>query len=936
MCFMSAPGGRVSLAVLAAARGRVVALLVAGLLAVAFDLPASASSAGRCPNEALREQQSEALALPDCRAYEQVTPVDKNGLDAELGSDAEASPSGGALTFFSNLPFPVPMAGASQFETYLSTRGAGGWSTEGLLAPTEVWGGATINGWGEDLSGVAENVSSAELPGAVPETDELYLRDSATGAYRRIVPTEGSVDSITPDGSYLIFETSADLGIPGAAAGKSNVYEWDSETEQLSLAGVLPESEGGAAPSQGSIAGPYDWLDGETTRPGEAWGYYMQNVVSADGSRVFFTAAGTGQLYAREDPGSAGAATVRVSASEKTNGGGPGGSDVDGPRPAAFMAATPDGSDVFFTSHEELTNDANTGPVPGVGRSNLDGSSPQQGFIPASAKGVAVSSEYVYWANPEDDAIGRARIDGSEIDQSFITGASDPQYVALYGGYLYWTNAAEGKQKEGSIGRARIGADGAEAVEESFIAGASDPQGIAVNAEYVYWANLPESSSKQTIARAKIDGEEVELTGFLKNSQAPGGVAVSSEYIYWTVPSADEIGRAPIGGGKGTADFITGASDPQGIAVSSEYVYWVNAAKAEEGAGSIARAPLAGGVGEPPLVMGANDPQGVALDGAHLYWTKGGGDEGSDLYRYDFAAGAVTDLTPDPVDPDGAEVLGVLGVSEDGSYVYFAANEVLAGNEGANGSHASPGDCEVNGQFINASCNLYLWHDGETMFIAPLHTGGIRSDWFDWTPSGKLSSGPPEPKSSRVSPDGTVLLFASNLNQTSYESRGHAELYRYEAPSQARPNGRLTCVSCDPAGIPPRTEAANETTEEAGQETTLFASPENAVQLEGPHFLTRNLAADGSRVFFDSSEVLLPQDTDEDGVRNAYEWEREQEGSCEHSSDAFSASSGGCLYLLSTGQSPEPSYFVDASASGEDAFIDTSQPLVALDDDTLV
>ncbi len=58
-----------------------------------------------------------------------------------------------------------------------------------------------------------------------------------------------------------------------------------------------------------------------------------------------------------------------------------------------------------------------------------------------------------------------------------------------------------------------------------------------------------------------------------------------------------------------------------------------------------------------------------------------------------------------------------------------------------------------------------------------------------------------------------------------------------------------------------------------------------------------------------------------------YEWEAGGSGSC--------ALAAGCLYLLSTGQSSEPSYFVDASLSGEDAFIDTSQPLVAQDGDEL-
>ena len=909
--------------------------ILAGLAALVFGFTGRAS-ADACPNEALRARQASGVVLPDCRAYEQVTPVEKNGNDPELGYVAQAAPSGDAITFFSLLPFDVPITGAPTFPSYLATRDAGGWSTQGVDAPPapgEVKAGGEVAGWSEDLSEIAESTSGANLPGAVAGR-EFYLRDSATGVYRRVVQAEARLDSVTPDGSYVLFESEADLGVAGAAAGKSNLYEWDAETGQLGLVGVLPESEGerGAAPAGGSIAGPYGWLEGRTEEPGVSSGYYLQDVISSDGSRVFFTADGTGQLYVREDPLSASARTVHVSASQKTNGAGIGGTDPDGPQPAAFMAATPDGSDVFFTSHEELTNDANTGPGPGIGRANLDGSEAQPIFIPASAQGIAVNSEYVYWADPKQDSIGRARIDGSEIEQSFITGARNPQYVAVYGDYVYWTNAGEGKQKEGSIGRAKIGAGGAEQVEQGFITGASDPQGIAVSSEYIYWANIPESFSKRTIARAKIDGEGVELTGFVTKTETPGGVAVSSEYVYWTVPSGNEIGRAPIAGGKGTAGFITGASDPQGIAVNSEYIYSANAAEGKEKGGSIARSPIAGGAGEPPLITGASEPHGVAVDAAHVYWQAGGGDDGEDLYRYESAsgAGALTDLTPDPGDPDGAEVLGVLGTSENGDYVYFAANGVLASNEGAEGSHAASGDCVVSDPNAAATCNLYLWHDGETTFIAPLRTGGSAPDWYDWTPTQQVGSEPSEPRSARVTPTGTVLLFSSNEKDTGYENKGHAEFYRYEASSEDHPSGLLACVSCDPAGVEPPESVGG-----GALEDRLFIPPPSAFGLSAPAFLTRNLSADGSRVFFDSSEQLLAQDVDERGVRNVYEWEAAGAGSCEVSSTAFSAVSGGCLYLLSTGQSSEPSYFVDASVSGDDAFIDTSQPLVAEDGDAL-
>ena len=76
----------------------------AGLGAGTF---AASARAEGCPNEQLRGQDGYALALPDCRAYEQVSPVDKNFTDALGESDVvQSSPSGDRVTFFSDAPFP--------------------------------------------------------------------------------------------------------------------------------------------------------------------------------------------------------------------------------------------------------------------------------------------------------------------------------------------------------------------------------------------------------------------------------------------------------------------------------------------------------------------------------------------------------------------------------------------------------------------------------------------------------------------------------------------------------------------------------------------------------------------------------------------------------------------------------------------------------------
>ena len=75
------------------------------------------------------------------------------------------------------------------------------------------------------------------------------------------------------------------------------------------------------------------------------------------------------------------------------------------------------------------------------------------------------------------------------------------------------------------------------------------------------------------------------------------------------------------------------------------------------------------------------------------------------LYEYNVEHNELRDLT------EGAEVQGaVLGASEDGSYIYYVANGVLA--------ESTP---NTSGEVAAANAdNLYVRHNGATTFIAVL------------------------------------------------------------------------------------------------------------------------------------------------------------------------------------------------------------------------
>jgi hypothetical protein len=269
--------------------------------------------------------------LADNRAYEQVSPVDKNGLDA-LGYDevVHASPSGDAVSFFATGALPGALGGAATGLNYVARRGVSGWATRGLAPPAgdNTLGYPEVLGSFPDYSKVlVSTIDPQPAPGGPPGQFNIFEQDTATGAYRFFAPNpiraRFVLAAVTPDDSHFIFEDEEQL-VPAATPGRANLYE--STDGQISLVGVLP-GPGGKAPPRGSVAGGQGAEEGEYTQP--------DHVLSDDGSRVFFTDPETKDLYVRENADTLSATTVLVA------------------EDARFQTASADGSLVFFTKGEE-------------------------------------------------------------------------------------------------------------------------------------------------------------------------------------------------------------------------------------------------------------------------------------------------------------------------------------------------------------------------------------------------------------------------------------------------------------------------------------------------------------------------------------------------------------------------------------------------------
>jgi hypothetical protein len=329
-------------------------------------------------------------------------------------------------------------------------------------------------------------------------------------------------------------------------------------------------------------------------------------------------------------------------------------------------------------------------------------------------------------------------------------------------------------------------------------------------------------------------------------------------------------------------------------------------------------------------------------EGTRVYFTdqhkltehSGAEHEKADLYECQIVATLgslgcdLTDLTPSRGGESAAVPGAVLGASEDGSYVYFVAKGVLSEAANSRGLSADAGQP-----------NLYLRHDGATSFIATL-TGGNGTfktgDESDWTPD--LGQQP-----TRVSPDGQWLELMSEAPITGYDNRDResgrpvAEVYLYHAATN-----RLTCASCEPSGERPRgVEEEKLETRSSGVAGGTHLWPEHSLvgaNVEGWMVIQKTAARyqprylnDEGRLFFNSGDALVPQDSN--GTEDVYEYEPPGVGDCGEASVTFSARSGGCVSLVSSGSSPQESAFLDASESGDDVFFLTAARLSRIDTD---
>ena len=369
--------------------GHQAKLAVAGaLLLSAVVSPAESTAA--CPNEAVREGAS--AQLPDCRAYELVTPSDTNGVapnaapGQRLGGEGSpgfasppASPDGDSFLFEIGGTSLDGTEGNGVANVYRAGRGPAGWHSS-LLGPTGDQ--ATVawpQGFSNDHAIAVFSVGHRSLgfSGALDtgaQNGSTYFR--SPGSTLRLLgegtlPAGPDADGnpngladevsaaakwVSPGGGHIIFQTIGSGPAKGPVRllpdappdGVEAVY--DRMPGGLRLVSVLPEGVVPAtdsvfrgASADGSVVlfatggELYARVNGETTRSISESGVVVAGV-SQDGQRVFYVAGGG------STEGSLVVWDVASGASEA----------IASTGDAGFVSVAADGSNAYFVSPSRL------------------------------------------------------------------------------------------------------------------------------------------------------------------------------------------------------------------------------------------------------------------------------------------------------------------------------------------------------------------------------------------------------------------------------------------------------------------------------------------------------------------------------------------------------------------------------------------------------
>ncbi len=329
------------------------------------------------------------FSLPDGRAWELVSPPEKNGAGLESisreGGVIQAAPDGHAITYIATGPDQAEPEGnrSPAFQQGLANRVTGSkgpeWTSQDItinttraqgVGPGEQQeylqfspdlGQALVEPFGltaesnPPLSSEAteKTIYVRHNEGCGPPPSSCYLpivtASNVTSGKPFGAATSGPHSGVrfitaTPDFGHVVLSSPVVLTTEVAAPNGRNLYEWTAATRQLRLINLLPPAEGSSEELPASF--PEVGISNKLVR----------HAISEDGARVVWNAGG--HLYVRD---MVKGETVRVDAPESPIKA----TELTGPEHPVFQTASTDTTKIFFTDEQRLTSDSTASKVEG-------------------------------------------------------------------------------------------------------------------------------------------------------------------------------------------------------------------------------------------------------------------------------------------------------------------------------------------------------------------------------------------------------------------------------------------------------------------------------------------------------------------------------------------------------------------------------------------
>ncbi len=868
-----------------------------------------------CPNAHVR-QQTGAVRLLDCRAYELVSAANTGGYDVESSLVSGQSPFPGYPEAEGKVLYGVHNGGIpgtdhptnKGLDPYLATRGNEGWETQYDGVPSnDPYSDAPFSSLPTGASADLKTLAFGAPGGCSPCFEGGYtgvplrkpngeLTNGMQGPENPgpSAKSQGEIAKpLSADGSHFVFGSTSKFTVD-ASEGQLGIYDRNLNTNQTHLVSKTP----GEAQMTGAEIVELD--------------------ISKDGSHILI-----GQLVSEEDGNKLYHLYMNVGDSSKTIDLTPG--TTTG---VLYAGMSSDGSEVFFTTTDELLSEDEDESAD-LYAATISGESASLSLLSTGSEGTgnsdscdpAANSAHEHWNTKGEEANcgvlaiggggGVASEEGSIyfLSPEKLDGSSKGTQDAPN---LYLAQSGSAPRYVTTLESVESGPQ-PPALRRSFshdIGSFADATGVAVDHSdgSVYVLDI-EASTVQ-----KFDSEGNLVSSFGDSSPAPDGKLVGSETAAGSFFEIAEVG---------TPTQLAVDNDPSSPSYRDLYV-------PDMAHNVIDRF---GPEGELEDEVPVSFPVGVAVDpsNGHLYV--------SSFFGHAEAFDAEGNPTSPAPFTTPEFVPSAIAVGSGGT-IYVASAEGTAtydqsgkktGTLDAKPSKGVSVDPSTNDIYVNEGNQVVRYdssgkrgevlgagHLSESVGVAIDPEGSLYASNKTSVSAFSASLAPSpsidnplvvdsvsEPTVRRtadfqVTPSGNYAALASTLPLAGGEEEpaGHPQVYRYQPQG-----GAIKCISCTSTGAPSAGDAS--------------LAPDGL-----------SLLSDG-RVFFDSTDQLVNSDTD--GRRDAYEFSEPGMGDCTNQSPAYAKATGTCLALISAGTSPFDSGLLTATSNGTDAFFFTRDSLAPQD-----